>query len=78
MDLSVAGAVCFVITASTFLLLLYFFMSTWFVWVLIVLFCIGGIQVQNEFWFLFPFLIKRILNSGMKKTDYEQIFLFVI
>lgn len=38
-------AVGFVISASTFLLLLYFFMSAWFVWLLIFLFCIGGIEV---------------------------------
>ncbi|KAK4356775.1 hypothetical protein RND71_022385 [Anisodus tanguticus] len=34
----------FVISASTFLVLLYFFMSTWFVWLLILLFCICGIE----------------------------------
>ncbi|KAK4341475.1 hypothetical protein RND71_039976 [Anisodus tanguticus] len=37
-------AIGFVISASTFLVLLYFFMSTWFVWLLILLFCIGGIE----------------------------------
>ncbi|XP_019232716.1 PREDICTED: signal peptide peptidase-like 5 [Nicotiana attenuata] len=37
-------AIGFVISASTFLVLLYFFMSTWFVWLLIILFCIGGIE----------------------------------
>ncbi|TYJ42788.1 hypothetical protein E1A91_A03G110900v1 [Gossypium mustelinum] len=44
LDISVKGAVVFVITASTFLVLLYLFMSAWFVWLLIVLFCIGGVQ----------------------------------
>nr|DAD24076.1 TPA_asm: hypothetical protein HUJ06_025539 [Nelumbo nucifera] len=43
-DISAKGAIFFVIVASTFLLVLYFFMSSWFVWLLIVLFCIGGIQ----------------------------------
>lgn len=57
--LNVGGAVCFVITASTMLLLLYFFMSSWFVWVLIVLFCLGGIQVQNEKLQLFPLFSYR-------------------
>ncbi|KAG5093218.1 hypothetical protein JHK82_051996 [Glycine max] len=42
------GAVIFVIAASTFLVLLFFFMSTWFVWVLIVLFCIGGIEGMHN------------------------------
>ncbi|KAH7531126.1 hypothetical protein JRO89_XSUnG0017800 [Xanthoceras sorbifolium] len=46
-DISAKGAVVFVITASTFLVLLYFFMSSWFVWILIVLFCIGGIEHAN-------------------------------
>lgn len=44
LDISVLGAVIFVAVASILLLLLYFFMSAWFVWVLIVLFCIGGTQ----------------------------------
>ncbi|XXG41453.1 hypothetical protein AAC387_Pa01g1904 [Persea americana] len=44
LDINAKGAIIFVITASAFLLLLYFFMSSWFVWLLIVLFCIGGIE----------------------------------
>lgn len=65
MNLSVAGAVCFVITASTFLLLLYFFMSTWFIWVLIVLFCIGGIEGMHN---CVLSLILRKWRSGGQKT----------
>ncbi|KAK9932721.1 hypothetical protein M0R45_019945 [Rubus argutus] len=71
MDLSVAGAVCFVITASTFLLLLYFFMSTWFVWVLIVLFCIGGIQGMHN---CISSLILRKWKSGGRKGINLPIF----
>ncbi|XP_042482084.1 signal peptide peptidase-like 2 [Macadamia integrifolia] len=48
LDINATGAVIFVITASTFLLLLYFFLSSWFVWVLIVLFCIGCIEVYSS------------------------------
>ncbi|XP_022733039.1 signal peptide peptidase-like 3 isoform X2 [Durio zibethinus] len=48
LDISAKGAVVFVITASAFLVLLYFFMSTWFVWLLIVLFCIGGVQGMHN------------------------------
>ncbi|CAA0819893.1 Signal peptide peptidase-like 3 [Striga hermonthica] len=48
LHISTKSAVVFVITASTFLLLLYFFMSSWFVWVLIVLFCIGGIEGMHN------------------------------
>lgn len=39
------SAIIFVFTASTFLVLLYLFMSTWFIWVLIILFCIGAVEV---------------------------------
>lgn len=53
LHINVKSAVVFVITASTFLLLLYFFMSAWFVWVLIVLFCIGGVEVHTIFNYLF-------------------------
>ncbi|XP_020219950.1 signal peptide peptidase-like 3 [Cajanus cajan] len=42
------GAIIFVIAASTFLVLLFFFMSSWFVWVLIILFCIGGIEGMHN------------------------------
>ncbi|KAK3120122.1 hypothetical protein QOZ80_9AG0682030 [Eleusine coracana subsp. coracana] len=43
-EISAKGAIVFIIVASVFLLLLFYFMSSWFVWVLIVLFCIGGIE----------------------------------
>ncbi|KAK2973813.1 hypothetical protein RJ640_012283, partial [Escallonia rubra] len=49
LDINARSAVVFVITASTFLVLLYLFMSSWFVWLLIVLFCIGGIEESTEF-----------------------------
>ncbi|KAE8022781.1 hypothetical protein FH972_008555 [Carpinus fangiana] len=44
LDISAKGAIFFVIMASAFLVLLYYFMSSWFMWVLIVLFCIGGVE----------------------------------
>ncbi|EFJ05600.1 hypothetical protein SELMODRAFT_187400 [Selaginella moellendorffii] len=43
-DISIASAVCFLILASVFLLLLYLFMSNWFLMLLVVLFCIGGAE----------------------------------
>ncbi|KAL5203889.1 hypothetical protein ABZP36_008760 [Zizania latifolia] len=43
-EISAKGAIVFIIVASVFLLLLFYFMSSWFVWLLIVLFCIGGIE----------------------------------
>uniref|UniRef100_A0A2P2ILY0 Signal peptide peptidase-like 3 isoform X2 n=1 Tax=Rhizophora mucronata TaxID=61149 RepID=A0A2P2ILY0_RHIMU len=48
LDINAMSAVIFVISASTFLVLLYFFMSSWFVWILIVLFCIGGIEGMHN------------------------------
>ncbi|PKU76741.1 Signal peptide peptidase-like 2 [Dendrobium catenatum] len=44
LEINAKGAIIFVIAASAFLLLLFFFMSSWFVWLLIVLFCIGGVE----------------------------------
>ncbi|CAN1300662.1 Signal peptide peptidase-like 2 [Linum perenne] len=43
-DISTTSAVLFVVVASCFLVLLYKFMSYWFVELLVVLFCIGGIE----------------------------------
>ncbi|KAM3249972.1 signal peptide peptidase-like 5 [Capsicum annuum] len=54
-------AVAFVISASTFLVLLYFFMSSWFVWLLIILFCIGGIEGLHN-------CIVTLILSCRKKT----------
>lgn len=39
------AAVLFVLVASCFLFMLYKLMSTWFIEVLVVLFCIGGVEV---------------------------------
>lgn len=44
LEINVKGAITFLIAASAFLLLLFYFMSSWFVWLLIVLFCIGGAE----------------------------------
>ncbi|KAI0515591.1 hypothetical protein KFK09_008256 [Dendrobium nobile] len=44
LEINAKGAIIFVLAASAFLLLLFFFMSSWFVWLLIVLFCIGGVE----------------------------------
>ncbi|KAL4578556.1 hypothetical protein LXL04_014680 [Taraxacum kok-saghyz] len=47
-EMNTMSAVAFVITASTFLVLLYLFMSSWFIWVLIVFFCIGSIEGMHS------------------------------
>ncbi|RZC88940.1 hypothetical protein C5167_030634, partial [Papaver somniferum] len=59
LDISVMGAVCFIIVASTFLVVLFFFRSSWFVWLLIMFFCIGGTQVQLFFFFPINYLLLR-------------------
>ncbi|OAE19436.1 hypothetical protein AXG93_1040s1000 [Marchantia polymorpha subsp. ruderalis] len=43
-DISVASALLFLVMASGFLLLLYKFMSDWFLLLLVILFCIGGVE----------------------------------
>ncbi|KAB2608643.1 signal peptide peptidase-like 2 [Pyrus ussuriensis x Pyrus communis] len=43
-DISTTSAVLFVVIASCFLVVLYELMSSWFVELLVVLFCIGGVE----------------------------------
>ncbi|KDO86182.1 hypothetical protein CISIN_1g009437mg [Citrus sinensis] len=43
-DINMASAVSFVVIASCFLVMLYKLMSFWFIEVLVVLFCIGGVE----------------------------------
>lgn len=45
-DISTTAAILFVVIASCFLVMLYKLMSTWFIEVLVVLFCIGGVEVR--------------------------------
>ncbi|CAN1308887.1 Signal peptide peptidase-like 4 [Linum perenne] len=45
-NINVTSAVLFVVVASCFLVMLYKFMSFWFIEVLVVLFCIGGVEVS--------------------------------
>eukprot|EP01018_Ginkgo_biloba_P033474 Gb_32092 [translate_table: standard] len=44
-DINTASAILFVVIASCFLILIYKFMSEWFLELLVVLFCIGGVEV---------------------------------
>lgn len=67
LDISAKGAVIFVIVASTFLVLLYFFMSSWFIWVLIVLFCIGGIEGMHNC--IVSLILSKCRNCGKKSVD---------
>jgi len=45
-EISTIAAILFVVIASCFLVMLYKLMSFWFVEVLVVLFCIGGVEVS--------------------------------
>ncbi|KAL7177046.1 hypothetical protein ACSBR2_030385 [Camellia fascicularis] len=67
LDISAKSAIVFVITASIFLVLLYLFMSSWFVWLLIVLFCIGGTEICLLF--CFYLLYSKWRNCGQKKVN---------
>lgn len=44
-DINVASAIMFVVVASCFLIMLYKMMSSWFVELLVVIFCVGGVEV---------------------------------
>ncbi|CAM8879883.1 unnamed protein product [Rhodiola kirilowii] len=43
-EITTISAVLFIVVASCFLILLYKFMSAWFIELLVVLFCIGGVE----------------------------------
>ncbi|CAL4993481.1 unnamed protein product [Urochloa decumbens] len=64
-EISAKGAIVFIIIASVFLLLLFYFMSSWFIWVLIVLFCIGGIEGMHV---CLVTLLARIFKDCGQKT----------
>ncbi|KAJ0092119.1 hypothetical protein Patl1_26230 [Pistacia atlantica] len=67
LDISAKGAIVFIITASTFLVLLYFFMSSWFVWLLIVLFCIGGVEGMHNC--IVTLVLRKCRNCGRKMVN---------
>ncbi|XP_078434233.1 signal peptide peptidase-like 2 [Wolffia australiana] len=64
-EINAKGAVVFIVVASIFLLLLYFFMSAWFIWVLVVLFCIGGTEGMHV---CFVTIITRMFKKSGQKT----------
>lgn len=65
LEINAKGAIIFVIAASAFLLLLFYFMSSWFVWLLVVLFCIGGIEGTHV---CLVAVISRISRGCSRKT----------
>ena len=66
-NIDTKGAVIFVITASTFLVLLFFFMSSWFIWVLIILFCIGGVEGMHNC--IVTLALRKRPNYGQKTVS---------
>lgn len=53
-DINMVSAILFVVIASCFLITLYKLMSHWFVELLVVIFCIGGVEVCTisfSFWY---------------------------
>ncbi|KAG6592894.1 Signal peptide peptidase-like 5, partial [Cucurbita argyrosperma subsp. sororia] len=67
LDINVQSAVVFVISASSFLVLLYFFMSSWFVWLLIIMFCIGGVEGMHSC--ILGLILSRCKNCGKKTLN---------
>ncbi|MQL68892.1 hypothetical protein Taro_001191, partial [Colocasia esculenta] len=65
LEINTKGAIVFIIMASAFLMLLYFFMSAWFIWVLVVLFCIGGTEGMHA---CIVTLILRVFKNCGQKT----------
>lgn len=54
-DINTTSAILFVVIASCFLIVLYKLMSSWFVELLVVLFCIGGVEVRFSPFIFFIF-----------------------
>uniref|UniRef100_A0A9I9DZ28 PA domain-containing protein n=1 Tax=Cucumis melo TaxID=3656 RepID=A0A9I9DZ28_CUCME len=67
LDINVKSAIVFVITASSFLVLLYFFMSSWFVWLLIVMFCIGGVEGMHSC--ILGLILRKGQSCGKRTLD---------
>ncbi|MBA0554256.1 hypothetical protein Golob_013372 [Gossypium lobatum] len=59
-DINTMSAVLFVVFASCFLIMLYKLMSFWFVEVLVVLFCLGGVEVCA-----FPHIFVCLVQCGL-------------
>ncbi|KAK8938288.1 Signal peptide peptidase-like 2 [Platanthera guangdongensis] len=65
LEINAKGAIIFVISASVFLMLLFFFMSSWFIWLLIVLFCIGGVEGMHV---CLVTVLSRVLKDCSRMT----------
>ena len=71
------SAVLFVVIASCFLVMLYKLMSFWFVEVLVVLFCIGGVEVCLSLCvYFFPFGVQvlHVTQAQVTETQFSCYF----
>ncbi|XVE57897.1 hypothetical protein DITRI_Ditri04bG0127200 [Diplodiscus trichospermus] len=74
MDINTTSAVLFVVVASCFLVMLYRLMSYWFVELLVVLFCIGGVEgLQTCLVALLSRWFKRAGESSIKVPFFGAI-----
>ncbi|XP_051198148.1 signal peptide peptidase-like 2 [Lolium perenne] len=64
-EISAKRAAVFIVVASVFLLLLFYLMSSWVTWVLIVFFCIGGIEGMHS---CLVTIFSRIFKEWGQKT----------
>ncbi|KAJ3671930.1 hypothetical protein LUZ60_008009 [Juncus effusus] len=71
LEINAKGALVFIVAASAFLLLLFYFMSAWFVWLLIILFCIGGTEGMHV---CLVSVISRFCKECGQKTVIVPIF----
>lgn len=70
-EISTMGAIIFIVGASIFLMLMYFFMSKWFIKVLIIIFCIGSSQGMQ---FVIMSLISRMFRGCGRITVQLPLF----
>ncbi|KAL4621994.1 hypothetical protein ACB092_06G265100 [Castanea dentata] len=63
-DISTTAAILFVVIASCFLVMLYKLMSTWFIEILVVLFCIGGVEGLQTCLVAFFSCFRRFEHAG--------------
>ncbi|KAM7260388.1 hypothetical protein ACFE04_016129 [Oxalis oulophora] len=73
-DINVTSAILFVVIASCFLVILYKLMSYWFIELLVVLFCIGGVEgLQTCLVFLLSRFFKHAGESYIKAPFFGAI-----
>ncbi|KAJ6971386.1 signal peptide peptidase-like 4 isoform X4 [Populus alba x Populus x berolinensis] len=72
-NINTASAILFVVIASCFLVMLYKLMSYWFIEVLVVLFCIGGVEVDTTATALSWFIYMLCKNPAVQNTIAQEV-----